>query len=267
MVTTAVRAAERRGRISDRFGLLLLLLTGAFIGLGFGGAQWQRVLEGAFQVGALVVAFLATGVIRTRRPLILLVTLGMVSWGLTAGSGGTGTAFGIASIVNAAVMVTMLVSVLLRVLRHRHVTIQTLFGAVCAYVLIGLLFTNIYGAFDGLGSQPLFGQPVARSVYSYFSFVALTTVGFGDYSAHVEVARRFVAMESVLGQVFIATTLARLVALFKGAAGRPPGDVGPGPAPGGLPVADAAAADATGTEATGTDGGAAQGGRVITQAG
>jgi hypothetical protein len=52
-------------------------------------------------------------------------------------------------------------------------------------------------------------------VYSYFSFTSLTTVGFGDYTAKTDLGRRVVVIEAVIGQVFIATTLARLVSLYK----------------------------------------------------
>ena len=52
-------------------------------------------------------------------------------------------------------------------------------------------------------------------MFSYFSFTTLTTVGFGDYTAATDIARRIAVIEAVLGQVFIATTLARLVSLYK----------------------------------------------------
>jgi Ion channel len=105
--------------------------------------------------------------------------------------------------------------VLERVLRHRRVTLQTLYGAVCAYFLLGLAFAAIYAALDQLASDRILGEPVSESVYSYFSVTMMTTVDFGDYTAQTDIARRIVVIEAVLGQVFIATTLARLVSLYK----------------------------------------------------
>ncbi|HET6795174.1 MAG TPA: ion channel [Acidimicrobiales bacterium] len=225
-VAGAARVEGRHGqRVHDRFGLLLVLLAAVFITLGLGSGGWQRVLTAVFQTAALAVAFLATGVVTSRLGLALLALAGLASAVLTSQTPGQSVAYGVSSLLGCTVVLAMLVSVLMRVLRHRRVTIQTLFGALCAYVLIGFLFAGIYGVFSGFGSQPLFGQSVPRSVYSYFSFVTLTTVGFGDYTVHVEIARRFVAMEAVLGQVFIATTLARLVALYK--ASSDPGEPAP----------------------------------------
>ena len=204
----------RGEHVRDRFGVLLLLLTASFVALGF-DERWLRVAAGALQLAALVVAFAATALRREHLLLGGLATAGVVTVVLSAVSGPPGVAQGLASVCTAVVLAAVLVGVLDRVLRHREVTLQTIFGAVCGYFLIGLLFSAIYSGLDAFSSVPLFGEPVASSVYSYFSFVALTTVGFGDYTAVTDLGRRVVAIEAVAGQVFIATTLARLVSMFR----------------------------------------------------
>lgn len=206
-----------RGRehVRDRFGLLLILLAGSFIALGFTGT-WMRVLASVLQLAALVVAFAATGLRRDHLVLGTVAVAGVVAVALAAVSGPPGVAQGLGALASCVVLVAILVGVLGRVLRHRRVTVQTLFGAVCAYFLIGLLFGSVYLAVDAFSSSPIFGETVATSVYSYFSFTTLTTVGFGDYTAVTDLGRRIVAIEAVAGEIFIATTLARLVALFRG---------------------------------------------------
>lgn len=200
----------------DRFGLLLVLLTASYIAGGLRPWWVERVIAGALELAALVLTVLATGVIRDRRAQLGLAAAGLGAFGVVSASSTQGTAFGVASLVGAGVFTAMFVAVMARVLRQRTVTLQTLFAAVCAYELLGFLFAGIYGGFGGLGPRPFFGQPVDRATYSYFSFVTLTTVGFGDYTSRGELARRFVAIEALIGQVFIATTLARLVALYRG---------------------------------------------------
>lgn len=103
-----------------------------------------------------------------------------------------------------------------RVLRHRRVTHETVLGALCAYVLIGLLFAFLYLAVNELRTDPFFAQPGqhAQGEYLYFSFVALTTLGFGDLSPSVGLPQALTVLEALLGQIFLVTLVARLVTLW-----------------------------------------------------
>jgi hypothetical protein len=210
-----LRRLERREQVRDKFGLLLILLISSFIALGFADKTWARVIAGVLQLTAIIVGFLATGLRQEHRWLSLFAVVGVVAIVLTAFDNDVAT--GVGAVAAVVLLGALLVAVLERVLRHERVTIQTLFGAVCAYFLIGLMFSSVYGALNDLGNAPVFGEPVDRSVFSYFSFVTLTTVGYGDYTAATDIARRVAATEAVIGQVFIATTLARLVSLYKAA--------------------------------------------------
>jgi voltage-gated potassium channel Kch len=55
---------------------------------------------------------------------------------------------------------------------------------------------------------------VAEGDYTYFSFVTLTTVGYGDVTAASDLAKRLVVVEAFVGQVFLIVLVARLVALW-----------------------------------------------------
>ena len=79
-----------------------------------------------------------------------------------------------------------------RVIRHRRITHETVLGSLCAYVLVGLLFAFLYLAVQELRDGDFFAQegPHPQSEYVYFSFVALTTLGFGDLSPSVGLPRR-----------------------------------------------------------------------------
>lgn len=207
------RLERRREQAEDRFGILLMLLLGAFVSLGFAESTWARYLAAVLQVAALAVGFLATSLHKDHRWLGLLTVVAVASIALLAIGGDT--ASGISEVAAAVILCVLLAAVLDRVLRHEHVTIQTLLGAVCAYFLIGLMFSAVYGAINDFSDTPVFGEPVERSVFSYFSFTTLTTIGFGDFTAVTDIGRRIAVIEGVLGQVFIATTLARLVSLYK----------------------------------------------------
>jgi hypothetical protein len=103
-----------------------------------------------------------------------------------------------------------------RVLRHRRITYETVLGALCAYVLIGLLYAFLYLAVHKFRDKPFFAQPGehAQSEFLYFSFVALTTLGFGDLSPSVGLPQALTVLEALSGQIFLVTLVARLVTLW-----------------------------------------------------
>jgi hypothetical protein len=122
---------------------------------------------------------------------------------------------GSAYLVPAALVGVTLPISLLRTLQHRTVTYETILGALCAYVLTGLVFAFVYIAISRFGEE-FFAQagPHPQSEYLYFSFVVLTTLGFGDLSPSRGLPQAMVAVEALLGQVFLVTMVARLVTLW-----------------------------------------------------
>jgi len=91
-------------------------------------------------------------------------------------------------------------------------------GAVVLYLLIGLVWAVAYGildehspgAFTGAGSEE--GE-YGLGRWVYFSFVTLTTVGYGDISPVARAARSLAMLEALIGQLYPAVILARLVSL------------------------------------------------------
>lgn len=120
-------------------------------------------------------------------------------------------------LVPAIAMVTITLPVtIVRTLQHPRVTYETVLGALCAYVLVGLVFAFTYLALHDLAHTDFFAQPGGhpQSEYLYFSFVVLTTLGFGDLSPSVGLPQALVAIEALVGQVFLVTMVARLVTLW-----------------------------------------------------
>jgi voltage-gated potassium channel len=123
---------------------------------------------------------------------------------------------GLAYLLPAVLLVTATLPVTVsRVLHHRRITYETILGALCAYVLIGLLFAFLYLAVEEF-REPFFAQPGQhqQSEYLYFSFVALTTLGFGDLSPSVGLPQALTVLEALSGQIFLVTLVARLVTLW-----------------------------------------------------
>lgn len=115
--------------------------------------------------------------------------------------------------VDVILLIATPVAVLVYVLRQKAVSANVIFGALVVYFFIGLLFGIIFeviadtnpGAFS-------FTDRGTASVY-YFSFVTLTTLGYGDIAPVAEVARSFAVLEAFIGQVFMVVLVARPVGL------------------------------------------------------
>ena len=110
------------------------------------------------------------------------------------------------------------VALLRQVFRPGEINWHRLRGATAVYVLIGFLFALVFGlleslwqgSFDGLVHEPR--QHLIRDTV-YFSFVTLTTVGYGDITPVSEAARSLAVVEALFGQIFLAILIGRLVSL------------------------------------------------------
>jgi hypothetical protein len=102
-----------------------------------------------------------------------------------------------------------------RIFRHLIVTVETILGALSAYLLIGLFFAYTY-AVVGSVAPPFFTSAGNYTLkdYLYFSFVTLTTLGFGDLVPKGDVPRMLVVVEAILGQLYLVTIIALLVSNY-----------------------------------------------------
>ena len=100
-----------------------------------------------------------------------------------------------------------------------QVTFHRVVGAVLLYLIIGLIFVALYG-FVGVAAPEAFTNlPALHGDFAiagnliYFSFVTLTTTGYGDIAPLHPYARGLANIEAIIGQIYPATLLARLVTL------------------------------------------------------
>ena len=113
------------------------------------------------------------------------------------------------------------VTILGYVLRGARITLDKILAAVCVYLLIGYAWTFAYALVDELSPGAFVAAPatlsseyVARILQMrYFSFMTLTTVGYGDIVPHSATAQTLAALEAVTGQIYLTVLVARLVGL------------------------------------------------------
>jgi len=202
-----------------RYGVLLLALclTFAFEGIAAQG-DIQRatgtVLIGATLMLALYAAEVSARLLRLAAALTVVIVTGV----LIATIAGKGSAVtGIAAIADGLLISLAPPAIVLGLLRDLRttgtVTITIVAGVLCLYLLVGLFFAFVYNAVQNLTGGPFFanGQAATPAHAVYFSFVTMTTTGYGDYTARTNVGHTLSTTEALLGQIYLVTVVAAIV--------------------------------------------------------
>ena len=220
-----------------RYGLLLAILVGTYLLTAFSGARLATEIQ-VFLFAGVLLAALRTSTLPSRWQVVIgAVTL--IGTAVTFWTSLSGARSGKAAedLWKTLLLLIAVVVVVRRVLAKPDVTIQSIYGALSAYLIIGLMFASGYTAMEHLSTSDFFAnsEPANTQTFQYFSFTTLTTLGYGDFTAAESSGRSIAVLEALTGQVFLATLVARLVSAYRGPSqpappgGRLPEDVdGPG---------------------------------------
>ena len=116
------------------------------------------------------------------------------------------------------------VRILIQMFRVDDITVEEIAGAVALYVLLGMAFGDVFELVDLLvpGSIAFANLPAGTAAsyadYLYFSFVTLTTTGYGDVAPVGHLARAMAMLEALMGLMYISILVARVVSLHAGKA-------------------------------------------------
>lgn len=217
----ASQAGRRRSRLAppgDRYGLLLILLVVTYVLSAFIDSPLYSAIQNLLFIATLALAVRTARVHRrTAHAMVATVVLGSaVAIALNLGLAGS-AGKGVAAIWTGLVLLATVVTIVRRILAHPVITLQSIYGAVSAYLLLGLMFAAFYRAIDHLGGLPFFshGESNTTQTFQYFSFTTLTTLGYGDFTAASNGGRAVAVLEALTGQIFLATLISRLVASFR----------------------------------------------------
>jgi hypothetical protein len=207
-----------------RYAILFysLLLTLAVVPLRRALGFPTSLLE-LFLAINLLAAVVPIGSRKTRRVLLPLLLVALVGWGGTSWL--DQAALEPMSLALWTVVALLAAASALRfALGARVVGREHLYAGLSAYLLAGIFFGVFYWVLEhiwpaslavpGEGTQSDFSLPVAI----YYSFVTLTTLGYGDIIPRSEAVRGLAIMEAIAGQLYLAVMIARLVSLY------PPGE-------------------------------------------
>jgi hypothetical protein len=110
--------------------------------------------------------------------------------------------------------------ILSQVLKDREITLNEIYGAICVYLLIGLALAFAYSAIDYFHPGAFFIPKHGLDVYQklpyliYFSFITLTSTGYGDIYPVNLFAMSCSYIETIIGQVYLVVLIGWLVGIF-----------------------------------------------------
>jgi voltage-gated potassium channel len=208
------RAREREwSRIRDQFGVVLvLLIVTVFFTISAPNERWAWLATTTTLAATFTIAMIASGA--PRRTVWAGITLAACGLGMSTVV--TLTQEDVRrylSVTSLLLTLIAMAAIIRRVRLHAEINTLTVLAAVCIYVLLGLSFAFTFECVGEFGSGPFFTAHEAgtRSDYTYFSFVTMATVGYGDLTAQGGLGRAFAVTEGLLGQIYLVTTVAALV--------------------------------------------------------
>jgi voltage-gated potassium channel Kch len=190
---------EASGLLGHGWMFLMDVWVAGVILAGASALGWRKVQRGVMVLGlALILAMLALRLVAREIP---------VAW-----------TEAVSSAVSVVVFALLTALILAQVFREGPTTRYRILGAVAAYLLLGLTWAEAYRLLDVLRAGSLQGVQwhpggYNLSTFVYFSLATLTTAGYGDIVPVSVAARALANLESLVGQLFPAVLLARLVSL------------------------------------------------------
>jgi prepilin signal peptidase PulO-like enzyme (type II secretory pathway) len=204
-------------RIHYRFGIVLcLIIVAIFFVMAAPRGDGARFVSVTLQASVLVAAVIAS----RAHPWVIRLSVVAAVVGV---AGSAAALFGTDQFGNSAAGIVALGYVLLtppaiatgvvRQFRDQGgVTIHSMFGVLCLYLLIGLIFAVAFGVVQEVSDTDFFTiENPGRDDFLYFSFATLTTVGYGDLVAATNLGRSLAITEALLGQIYLVTVVALIV--------------------------------------------------------
>ena len=212
-----LRTSQWRDR-RERYGLLLAAILAAFTLQGIATpTPWEQVLVTALLAATLLLALWAADArdIVVRISLVVGIALFLVSVVEALAGNVDVAATRLANLLLLCLAPPAVVLGIVRSLRARgHVTVEAVFGVLCFYILLGMFFAGVYGSIARLGPNHQFFANGATATVAhclYFSFITLTTVGYGDFTAAGNLGHTLSAAEALTGQIYLVTVVSVIV--------------------------------------------------------
>lgn len=197
-----------------RFGRLLAIIVLSFMLSALAGPLIATIT--VLLNGLLVVVAFRTTSLRTKLPwLVPLGALALLAIVTTTVFDNRSTWQFVPAFAQFLLLTVLVLALVEAVLKRDVIDLQTIIGAISGYILIGLAYSWLYLGIDIIDEAQFSMAAADTNEFPDFSFVVLTTLGFGNHLPTAPLSGRLVSTEALLGQIFLAVFVARLVALYK----------------------------------------------------
>ena len=197
-------------QVDDAYGIALAALavsTVVLIASGASIASPVALFGAVLQLVALTVTMRVSGI--SRRVLMggLVVMVIVFSVGVASALVGGRTGSALSVVIWLAFVVIAIMGILRRLAGYRRVTLPLVLGLLCIYLLVGHAFALFYAVANALAPPALSQAHPGIAGDLYFSFITLTTVGYGDVAPVQPVVRAAAVLEAILGQLYLVSVV------------------------------------------------------------
>ena len=210
----------------DSYGLVLLLILLTYALSASITAAWAVSLVLVVQIATVWVTLRASRARRLARVianaiLVISAIAALVNLFIHQETAGTG----LLAVLSGLLYLVAPVSIVRHLALRRMVDLQTVLGAIAAYLLVGMFFAFLYRALGALQPGQFFGSQGEGSFSQdlFFSFTTLTTTGYGNLIPDANPGQTFAVLEMLVGQLFLVTAVAKVINVWQ------PGHAGTGP--------------------------------------
>ena len=196
-------------RWDDRYGELIVLIVLSML-LSAANSPWLKVVAIIVQGGMVLFAFLVSRAPRRAWRLAIILVPIAVILGIVGQAFDLRSAESIRAVVSMILPAVAIVVLVRRIVKEPSVSGRTILGLLSVYLLIGMTFSALFASIAEISDEPFFAQTQTEEPvdFTYFSFVTLATVGYGDLTAANPLPRMLSAIEGLTGQLYLVTVVA-----------------------------------------------------------
>ena len=210
--------------MKDKYSQLLSILVAIFFISPFcQGRVGELIMFGLFFLMLIIIIRIIKSFDLKPRYVFLYVLIASISFSLAIIGGDEKFSFSeynyllvISYLINTIFFLGAILTINRKIFLETKIDRDTIKGGVCVYLLIGMMWSFLYSIIsvfdDNAFSQAL--EPRDFETTIYMSFTTLSTLGYGDITPINKIAMRLANIESIIGQLYPAVYIARLVSLY-----------------------------------------------------